>query len=331
MEPVFPPNPDDPVPLHEAFREATVLEYLGILWPALSRVALEQLFARGRLRAGGTPVSPRRIVGELSDLRLHGALVEADCVPGTFPGGRVKPPPESCRVLHEDERWAVLEKPAEIPVGPDRDRQMDSCLAFLIRRELAARGTKAPQEYVRPRLVHRLDRLTTGVVLVAKTAAVERRLRADFEARRVEKEYRVIVRGVVEPARLTVNCPVVPGRKGRMRAVVANVAEEPGARKGTDPLKEAVTRFDVLERFSAATYLLAKPFTGRTHQIRVHAWAAGHPLLHDPVYGTRGDGRLSLHALRYGLPTTWEEPRVFECPLRKAFEGWLEELRRGEG
>ena len=182
--------------------------------------------------------------------------------------------------------------------------------------------------------MHRIDRLTSGLVLVAKTPEAERRLSADFQHRKVHKEYLVLLAGEVAPARFAVNCPVVPGRKGKMRA-------GPAPRRGQGLAERpALTEFTVLERWPEVTLVLAVPRTGKTHQIRVHAWAAGYPVAIDPVYA-RGCGRqglehlpgidrLPLHAYRYTLPETWEKPRSFECPLTDDFTEALRLLRLQE-
>jgi RluA family pseudouridine synthase len=310
------------IPLHAGFENLSVLEYLAILWPDRARRGLAALFARGALRTGGRPVSPRRRLGELRDLTLHGALAE---IPLIYTAGAATSG-AAIDILHEDERFVVLQKPAGVPVVPDRAQALESCLGFLIRRELAARARKEPREYVRHRIVHRLDRLTSGLVIVAKTPEVERRLAADFEARRVEKEYLALLRGEVLPARVTVNCPVAPGRKGAMRAELP----APGARR--DAAKAAVTSFDVIRRFPAATLVRARPLTGRTHQIRVHAWAMGHPLYVDPVYGERRGGPvegLSLHAHRYTLSAEWDPPRSFVSPPPPTFAAAVAGLEGG--
>jgi 23S rRNA-/tRNA-specific pseudouridylate synthase len=158
-------------------------------------------------------------------------------------------------------------------------------------------------------------------------------LSADLENRRVRKEYLALLEGVVLPAAFAVNCPVVPGRKGKMRA------QPTGGREDWSREGDARTEFQVLERLGAFTLVRARPLTGRTHQIRVHAWVAGHPLAIDPVYGRSAGGdprgkvpgiqRLTLHALRYELPGSWDEPRAFECPLPRDFQEALERLRAG--
>ena len=311
------------IPIHASFRGWMIAEYLCVLWPERPRRLIDDLFARGRIRGAGMPVSPRRVLGEIEDLELVGSL---EGLPTIFqesaPGEEISP---GIEILHEDEHLVAIAKPSGVPVIPDRSREGESCLGLLTRRELRARAEKPPEAMIRYRTVHRIDRLTSGLVLFARTPESERRLSAAFEGRRVRKEYLAIARGVVEPATLAVHCPVTPGRKGKMRAAVG-----PGGAAAGD----AITDFEVIERFDGFTLVRARPLTGRTHQIRVHAWAAGHPLAVDPLYGAKGGKplpemrRLSLHAHRYELPEDWGAPRAFESPVPEDFARALDALRR---
>ncbi|HHT9132644.1 MAG TPA: RluA family pseudouridine synthase, partial [Candidatus Tripitaka californicus] len=126
---------------------------------------------------------------------------------------------------------------------------------------------------LRPRLVHRLDKDTSGVLLVAKDPEAERHLSGQFEDRVVEKEYVALVDGRVEREEATINLPLEETTRGKMR---------PNPRG-----KEAVTQYRIQERFDGFTLLKLMPKTGRTHQIRVHLKAIGHPLSIDPLYGNR--------------------------------------------
>jgi 23S rRNA pseudouridine1911/1915/1917 synthase len=305
------------IPLPAAFAELSVIEYLAILWPERPRRALEGLFACGRVRSSGKPVGARRLLRELPDLALVGGLEGEPQIHA--PGGAC-----GIEILHEDERLIALSKASGVPVVPDRRGSRESCLGFLLRRELASRAAKRIEEYVRPRIVHRIDRLTSGLVLVAKTPEAERDLAKAFERREVWKEYLALVAGRVAAARATVLCPVGEGRKGRMRAQAAG--------------KSAETEIEVLERFSAFTLVVARPFSGRTHQIRVHAFAMGHPLAIDPLYRLGAAAardrppaieRLTLHAWRYALPAGWPDPRSFCAPPPEDFSRSLEALRAG--
>ncbi|HVR75093.1 MAG TPA: RluA family pseudouridine synthase [Planctomycetota bacterium] len=312
------------IPIHAGFEDWKLIDYLALLWPERSRRGIADLFAAGRVRSGGRPVGARRTVGELGDLTLEGDLAEVGSIFLGEEGAEVT-------VLHEDSRLVAVSKPSGMPVVPDRDKAASSILGCLIRREIRGRTAARPADFVRFRIVHRIDRLTSGLVIVAKTPEVERALGSSFEKREVRKEYLALLSGVVRPALITVHCPVVPGRKGKMRAELG-----PGKDLSRAPGR-ALTDFEVLERFEDFTLVKARPLTGRTHQIRVHAWATGYPLAVDPLYAPRrADApatppmeRLSLHASRLELPATWEEPRTFECPLPPDFEEALGRLRAG--
>ena len=309
------------LPLHDDWRRLTVDEYLALLWPDRSRRALDTLFASGRIRSRGQPVARDRVVADLQNLTLVGSLDDVPSIP--LSESRNVP---GLQILHEDDRFVVLDKPSGLSVIPTRDGTTASCLSFLIQRELDERTRKPPADYRRYRVVHRIDRLTSGLVILAKTSEVERQIRMDFEARRVTKEYSAILAGSLEAARCTIDCPIGPGRKGKMRAL-----GEP-----RPDYRSAITVFEPVERFDGFTFVRASPATGRTHQIRVHAWAIGHPLAVDPLYGRHpnrnpaplpGMDRLTLHAHRYTLPATWDQPRSFESQLPEDFCAALDRLR----
>jgi len=317
-----------PASLPLAFADYSTREFLGVWYPTWPRRTFDELFANGRVRSGGRPVGADRKIGELEDLCVTGDLSDLTEIHHREASEEAEIP-----VLFEDERVVVLAKPAGISVVPDRTRASrggtcadgGSCLGFLLRRELAQRARKPVDEYVRLRVVHRIDRMTSGVVMFAKTPGAERELASYFESRRVEKEYRALLVGEVLPARVQVDAPVASGRKGRMKI-------DPQAKDA----KPADTDFDVLERLGDFTFVAARPRTGRTHQIRVHALAFGHPLAVDPLYrvgehaaapSPPGIDRLTLHAFRYRLPSEWTGVREFGCPLPDDFLATLDDLR----
>ncbi|MCZ6792298.1 MAG: RluA family pseudouridine synthase [Planctomycetota bacterium] len=299
------------LPQEPAFAHLSVREYLALYFVRRPRRAFERLFAEGRVRSVGRPVAAGRRVGELSDLTVVGGL---DDLPEIYCGGEGG----GISILHEDERLIALSKDSGRPVVPDRHGARQSCLGFLLSREIQARREKPLAEYYRPRIVHRIDRLTSGLVLVARSAEVERKLGEYFEQGAVRKEYLALLTGVVEPVRVTVDCPVAPGRKGKMRAA--------------SPGKPATSEFEVVDRFGEHTLCVVRPKSGRTHQIRVHAYAAGHPVAGDPLYGRGGEapalGRLALHAWKVGLPEGWPGARDFTCPLAEDFRRTLDRLAR---
>jgi RluA family pseudouridine synthase len=233
-------------------------------------------------------------------------------------------------VLLEDDDLLVINKPAGVLTIPGRHGGESI-------REVLERETGRPQDF---RLVHRLDRDTSGVLVLAKTVDAQRVLSDQFFHRKVEKQYLAIVRGNPEDDSGIIHAPIAPDPRqlGRMM-----ISDEEG--------KPAQTRWRVVERFQIAALVRCWPLTGRQHQIRVHLKLMGMPLLVDPLYGDanafylsqakpdyhpskRHDerpliGRLTLHAESIGFahPKTAQPIRI-EAPLPKDFRATLTQLRK---
>jgi RluA family pseudouridine synthase len=180
------------------------------------------------------------------------------------------------RVLHEDENLLAVDKPSGQAVIPER---ADGRALTLDRQAALHTGKKI---YI----VHRLDRETSGVVLFAKNAEIHRFLNIQFENRKVQKVYLALVQGSLNPEKGEIREPLRAFGSGR-------VAVDPRG-------KPSVTRYRVRERFSQSTLLEAEPLSGRRHQIRVHLYSLGHPVLGDARYGEKRPvgkyPRLMLHA-----------------------------------
>jgi 23S rRNA pseudouridine955/2504/2580 synthase/23S rRNA pseudouridine1911/1915/1917 synthase len=192
--------------------------------------------------------------------------------------------PPRFEVLHEDDALLVLHKPSGLLVLPDRfNTTLPNVRTMLVER------------YGEIFIVHRIDRDTSGLLIVAKTAEAHKALSEQFEGRTVRKLYHGVVTGVVEQNELNIDIPLMPdpARKGLMA---------PSARG-----KESLTRLRVVERFRMATLVECELVTGRQHQIRVHCAAIGHPLLVDPDYGQAAAFRLSSIKRKYHLGKFVEE------------------------
>lgn len=181
--------------------------------------------------------------------------------------------------IHIDEHLIVLDKPAGLLTVPGRTEP--DCLA-----------ARAERLWPEARVVHRLDQATSGLVLMARGAEMQRRLGAAFEARRVHKRYLAVVHGLVADDAGTIDFPLAADWPRRPRQQVDPVRGKP-----------SLTHWQVLERDSPSqrSLLALTPVTGRSHQLRVHLLAIGHPIIGDTLYGQAPAGRLMLHAAELAL------------------------------
>ena len=282
---------------------------LGELFPGHSRSFLARLIDEGRVvvesRVAAKP-SHRVEEGQLIRLELPDAApstVEAQDLPLT--------------VLHEDDDLVVIDKPAGLVVHPaagHADQTLVNALLFRVHDLSGIGGT------IRPGIVHRLDKDTSGVMVIAKHDEAHRRLTAEWGTERVRKEYLALVYGTPSPERGTVDASIArdPRNRKRMAVVVANG-------------RRAITDYEVQQRLRHVSLVRCTLRTGRTHQIRVHMKHIGHPIVGDPVYsGPQWKGipdkraqrtlasleRQALHATRLSFvhPRTGERV-TFESPL----------------
>jgi 23S rRNA pseudouridine1911/1915/1917 synthase len=241
-----------------------------------------------------------------------GARVEV-ILPEHEPG--LRPEPVTVRVAYEDDDLVVVDKPAGITVHPGAGASTGTLAAQLL--TLGAEGGDDPN---RPGIVHRLDRDTSGLLVVARSAAAYSALQRAIHDREIERRYLALVKG--RPR----------SRSGRIEAPVGRDRRDPTRRSlDTDEPREAVTLFEVRELMSERALLDVRLETGRTHQIRVHLAAIDLPVSGDQAYGVKGDlglARQFLHAyaLRFGHPLTGE-PLDVESPLPAELEDALARAR----
>ncbi len=274
---------------------------------AAPRNQVQRWIRSGRVRVGGEPATkPAR---ELA----VGAWIECEPEPAAE-RERLSPEAEPLAVLFEDSALVVVDKPAGLSVHPGAGRATGTLAHRLLARYPEIAGVGGPG---RPGIVHRLDKDTTGVLVAARTPAAYQRLAADFAARRVAKTYLAIVYGVPRAASGEIAAAI--GRHPTRR-------QEMSVRAGGKPAR---TRWRRLQSGPGVALVELDLETGRTHQIRVHMKAIGHPLVGDPVYGEarwrglpraaqpalRDFARPALHAWRLAFdhPTTGERLR-FEAP-----------------
>lgn len=271
----------------------------------LTRSEVAALVAAGGVRLGGRGVATRsRRVAEGDELEI----VVAD-EPASPPGLQADPSVEAA-VVHVDDDVIVVDKPAGLVVHPGAGQREGTLVQGLLARfpDLASIGVG---EQERPGVVHRLDKGTSGLLVVARTPAAYARLVSQLRRREVERVYRALVWGEVGAASGLIDAPVGRGVRDPTRMAVSP--------RG----KEARTRYRVEGRYrepAPATLLECRLETGRTHQIRVHLAAIGHPVVGDARYrGTRPGlslGRPFLHAaaLAFDHPTTGDR-LSFSSPL----------------
>lgn len=275
----------------------------------MTRSRVETLIREGRAQVNGAvEKKPGRKVSETDAVSC--------AVP---PPVAVEAQPEDIplEILYEDDDLAVVVKPCGMVVHPaagNEDGTLVNALLFHLKNLSGIGGA------LRPGIVHRLDKDTSGLLLVAKNDAAHAALSDALKARTIHKTYRAVARGAFKEPTGVVEAPI--GRSPKDRKKMAIVPDGRYAR----------TEYRVLEPLRGATLVDVNLITGRTHQIRVHFASIGHPLLGDPLYGSKNQpsvGRLMLHARRieFTHPATGQ-PMVFEAPEPPEFLQEVEKLRK---
>jgi 23S rRNA pseudouridine1911/1915/1917 synthase len=300
--------------------------YLSRLYPNFSRAAIQRAIEGEAVLVNGLPVKPSR------RLRIN------DCIQFQLPPEPDQSiPPEDIPldVMYDDEALIVINKPADMIVHPGRGNYFGT-LAGALQFHFDKLSDVAGK--LRAGIVHRLDRDTSGVLVVAKDNAIHHHLSRQFEQRTVEKEYRALVWGDVQFDRDYIETHVRVSQRNRERMMVC----EPGGNA-----RHAATFYEVLERFRGFSWMRLCPQTGRTHQLRVHLHHLGHPIVADRLYEGRAALRLSdlvddlpaerdetliqrqaLHALRlcFDHPVTGQRME-FEAPLAMDIQRTLDAVR----
>lgn len=274
--------------------------------PLGSRARAQRFIEAGQVLVDGAPAKKRHLVRAGETI----AVDEADPRPAPASATGTDVP-----IAYEDDDVLVVDKPAGLVVHPAPGHR-GTTLAELLA------GRTAGGEPERPGIVHRLDRDTSGLLVVARTEDAHRTLKAELEAREIEREYVTLVEGR-PPARTgTIDAPIGRDRRRRTRQST-----------DTDDPRDAVTHFAFEEELQGFTLLRVTLDTGRTHQIRAHLLAIGYPVAGDPEYGMAGQlglGRQFLHARRLAFthPRTGERVEV-TSELPEDLASVLARLRSG--
>lgn len=270
-----------------------------------SRARAQQWIADGAVTVDGEPAPKRHRLAEGERVVLQ--------PPVETPVPAEVPPSDDLVIAYEDAEIIVVDKPAGLVVHPAPGHPTGTLVQMLA-------GSVAGGEDWRAGLVHRLDRDTSGLLVLAKSAAAHADLKAQLEERTIERHYLALVDGRPSSRTGTIDAPI--GRDRRVRTRHSTDTQTP---------REAVTHFTLLEALPRHSLLDVRLETGRTHQIRVHLEAIGHPVTGDPVYGHAGAlglRRQFLHAahLAFTHPGTGER-LVLESPLPPDLADALERAR----
>ncbi|MFH1858456.1 MAG: RluA family pseudouridine synthase [Candidatus Omnitrophota bacterium] len=267
---------------------------------AISRSQLHRIFDEGKVCVDGKCVKPHHRI-------LDGQTVELEYAPSQTTA--LLPEAIPLKIVFEDPHLLVIDKPAGMVVHPAAGNWTGTLVNALLHHARELSGVNGP---LRPGIVHRLDKDTSGLLVCAKNDAVHKELAEQFEARTVGRTYVALVKGIVQFDEGVIDLPLGRSRRDRKKFAVRPMDG-----------KKAVTYYEVLKRLKDFTVLRLKLGTGRTHQIRVHMASLGHPVVGDRTYGSvQGFSRQALHAetLSFLHPVT-QKMCEFKSPIP-------EEMRR---
>jgi 23S rRNA pseudouridine1911/1915/1917 synthase len=271
-------------------------KYLAAVMPDFSRSRLVEIIDQGKVRVDGKPRKP--------SFRLEpGMLIEMDEEPGNRPAHDLEPYDLPLDVRFEDEHVMVINKPRGLATHPAASLKEPTLVnALLARGQALSQGSEA----FRPGIVHRLDKDTTGLIMVAKTDLAHRRLSEQIADKSAGREYLAIAIGNMEKERVTIEAAIGRDPRNPVKMTI------------TSDGKPAVTHVRRIGRCDVGTIVACKLETGRTHQIRVHLMGIGHPVLGDPLYNTREyqNVPLQLHAwkLSFDHPISADRVEVTAAP-----------------
>jgi len=283
-------------------------KYLTEVLPQFSRAYLQRLIRQGHVLIDGQTAKASQ------KLRANDRItVELPPLPG-----HPLAEPIPLTVMYEDEGILVIDKPAGLTVHPAPGHPSHTLVNAIL---TLCPGLTMSGDVTRPGIVHRLDKDTSGLIVIAKNDFAREYLATQFKSRTVTKRYLVLVKGRLSPEQGIIEAPIGrdPHHRKRMAIVEAG--------------RQAITRYQVRKYLDGYTLVEVSPLTGRTHQIRIHLSAIGYPVVGDPVYGIKSAhlDRQFIHACHLGfrLPST-RQYREFASPLPADLERALEHFVRND-
>ena len=288
--------------VQEEYKDLRLDVYLSnAIAEAPSRVFIKKMIEAGRVKVNGRQEKVRYKV-------VAGDHIEADIDEEAFAPKDVPAEKMELNVFYEDENLAVINKPAGLTVHPASGSQSGTLVNGLMYHYKELSDINGA---VRPGIVHRLDRDTSGLILIAKTNVAHARLGRQFEKHTIIKRYVARVQGKVEFDQGVIDVPLERHKKYHDQR---QVAKEGGG-------KSAITMYQVLKRYPRSTLVALYPQTGRTHQLRVHMKHLGHPILGDEKYGLKTSfPRLALHAQSIAFTHPITRAYIeFSCPTPQEF------------
>ncbi len=313
------------IPVRRIYVRKRLDRYLANRIPVHSRTFWQKLIREGAVTVNGRPTKPSYEVSRGDVIKLsYPEPVKSKLMPEDLP----------IDVIYEDDAIIVINKPPGIVVHPAPGHMTGTLVNALL---FHCDELSPAEDDQRTGVVHRLDKDTSGVILFAKKEDAHQYVAWQFEHRKVEKEYAAIVEGEVEFDSDLIDLPIAKDLHDPLRMTIHEYG------------RESTTEYEVVERFRSYTHIVARPKTGRTHQIRVHLASIGHPVLGDVTYGRSGDrlylshllgrdvepdeepiiARQALHARSLAIRHPYTKQIVrFLAPLPRDMREVLIELRR---